>query len=72
VAPELVTGQRVLYVGDFDWYGHQIEAATRRTLEEHSGLSLPWERVAAPTEEQVREHDLPVISKADRRYKRYY
>jgi hypothetical protein len=79
VAPRLVRNQRVLYVGDFDWCGHQIEAATRRTLLEHSVIRptrrlgrVRWEREGwhriALTAEQVRENDLPVISKADRRY----
>jgi hypothetical protein len=82
VAPALLRGQRVLYLGDWDHCGHQIEAATRRTLVEHSGtrgLLLQadglWERVALTTE-QVDTHGLrsKVISKADRRYKptRYF
>lgn len=74
VAPTLKVGQRVLYLGDWDHCGHQIEAANRRTLIEHSvwvgededGESL-WERVALTTE-QVEEFDLPVIQKRDRRY----
>jgi hypothetical protein len=86
VAPTLQPGQRVLYLGDWDWCGRQIEEATRRTLIEHSDdwddylddldddvdQDL-WERVAL-TAEQVRVNDLPVISKPDRRYKpvRYY
>jgi hypothetical protein len=63
-----------------DWCGHQIEAANRRTLIEHSAMRPArrrsrarweregWERVAL-TEQQVRENSLPVISKADRRYR---
>jgi hypothetical protein len=35
VAPALQAGQRVLYIGDWDRCGHQIEAATRRTLIGH-------------------------------------
>jgi len=68
VAPALEVGQRVLYLGDWDWCGHQIEAATKGTLIEHAplwGAALragDWERVAL-TDEQVEEHDLPVISK---------
>ena len=69
VAPALEPEQRVLYVGDWDWCGHQIEDNTRRTLAEHTGvLERPWERIAL-TAEQVEEHNLPVISKPDRRYK---
>lgn len=73
VAPQLQPSQRVLYLGDFDHCGNQIEAATRRTLEQHSGVTREWERIAL-TAEQVREFDLPVISKADNRYRpvRYY
>jgi hypothetical protein len=47
--------------------GSQIEANTRRVLEQASG-SLDWELLAL-TPEQVREHDLPVIVKHDHRYK---
>lgn len=76
VAPTLRPGQRVLYLGDFDRCGMQIEAATKRTLIEHSGLRglvRRWERVAL-TRQQVEDNDLPVISKADKRYRpvRYF
>jgi hypothetical protein len=69
VAPLLGDGRKVLYLGDWDWQGHQIEAATRRRLEEQVG-PLAWERLAL-TDEQVEEHDLYrlAISKPDRRYK---
>jgi hypothetical protein len=68
VAPALQVGQRVLYLGDWDRGGHQIEAATRCTLTEHTGVhERPWERVALTTE-QVEEHNLPIIQKLDRRY----
>jgi hypothetical protein len=67
VAPMLRAWQRVLYLGDFDWCGQQIEAATRRTLAEHTGDERPWERIAL-TAAQVSEHNLPVIQKLDRRY----
>jgi hypothetical protein len=67
VAPELCAGQRVLYLGDFDWQGGQIEANTKAVLERLVG-SLDWTRLAI-TEEQVRRYSLPVISKPDRRYK---
>jgi hypothetical protein len=46
VAPVLVSGQRVLYLGDWDWQGGQIEANTRRVLEELVGGDLDWERGA--------------------------
>jgi hypothetical protein len=69
VAPRLEVGQRVLYLGDHDWQGHQIEANTRRVLERLVGGELDWRRLAI-TEEQVRDADppLPVISKPDKRY----
>jgi hypothetical protein len=67
VAPALSPGQRVLYLGDWDWQGGQIEANTRAVLEDLIG-DLNWERLAI-TEAQVRANDLPVISKPDRRYK---
>jgi hypothetical protein len=67
VAPMLVPGQWVLYVGDWDWCGQQIELNTRRTL---TGLvgDLVWERVAL-TQAQVEQFDLPIISKLDNRYR---
>jgi hypothetical protein len=68
VAPALVPGQRVLYLGDFDWQAGQIEANTRRVLEKLIGGELNWERLAL-TEEQVNRRHLPRIRKADRRYK---
>ncbi len=74
VAPMLLPDQRILYLGDWDQCGHQIEAATRSTLAEHSGIDERlWERVALTTE-QVHDLDLPVILKPDRRYKppRYF
>jgi hypothetical protein len=68
VAPTLCGGQRVLYLGDWDWQGAQIETNTRTVLEELIGDELDWRRLAI-TEAQVRANDLPVISKPDRRYK---
>jgi hypothetical protein len=66
VAPALEAGQRVLYLGDFDWQGGQIEANTRRVLERLVG-ELDWERLAL-TERQVDRYDLPRLQKEDRRY----
>ena len=68
VAPALIPGQRVLYLGDYDWQGQQIEANTRKVLEQLIGGELNWERVAL-TEQQVNRHRLPIIQKPDRRYK---
>ena len=67
VAPALVSYQKVLYLGDFDWQGTQIESNTRTVLEDLVG-PLDWERVAL-TAEQVEQHNLTRIRKADRRYK---
>jgi hypothetical protein len=60
----------VLYLGDFDWQGNQIEANTRRVLEQIVGAPLDWERVAL-TDVQVRERGLErwQIDKPDHRYK---
>ncbi len=66
MAPALGYGQRVLYLGDFDWQGGQIEANTRRVLEELVG-ELDWERLAL-TEQQVNRYRLPRLRKEDRRY----
>ena len=68
VAPLLSPGQRVGYLGDQDLCGGQIEANTRKVLEELIGDELYWHRIAI-TEQQVERHQLPVISKPDRRYK---
>jgi hypothetical protein len=57
----------VLYLGDYDLSGGQIEDNTRRVLEREVG-SLTWERVAL-SEQQVADYELPVITKKDRRYK---
>jgi hypothetical protein len=40
----LQPGQPVLYLGDWDHCGHQIEEGTKRTLAEHTGTDRPWER----------------------------
>ena len=58
---------QVLYLGDYDLAGNQIETNTRRVLEENVG-ELDWERIAL-TSEQVEQYSLPTILKHDRRYK---
>jgi hypothetical protein len=69
VAPILEGGDRpVLYVGDFDWQGGQIEANTRRVLESIVG-PLDWTRVALTAEQVAARPDIPVIQKEDRRYR---
>ncbi|HEX9322910.1 MAG TPA: hypothetical protein VF913_12425 [Xanthobacteraceae bacterium] len=66
IIPLLRAGDLVLYMGDWDWCGGQIEANTRAVLERSVG-PLRWERLAL-TEEQVDEHRLPKIIKHDKRY----
>jgi hypothetical protein len=68
-APALEPGSTVLYLGDHDFQGGQIEANTRRVLEHEVG-GLDWHRIAL-TEEQVEEYDLAHlrIMKPDRRFK---
>ena len=68
IAPLLQPGDEVGYLGDLDLAGGQIEANTRRVLEQEIGGVLSWERLAL-TEEQVEQYDLPKIVKRDRRYK---
>jgi hypothetical protein len=65
IAPVLWPGDHVIYLGDLDLSGGQIEDNTRRVLERES---LRWERLAL-THEQVTAYNLPVIVKHDRRYK---
>jgi hypothetical protein len=71
IAPKLQGFSIVLYLGDLDLAGNQIEANTQRVLEqevvEQDGMPLAWERLAL-TEQQVRDHHLPIIIKHDRRY----
>jgi len=68
IAPVLTVGDCVLYIGDHDHQGHQIENNTREVIEEITG-ALDWERIAL-TEEQVEEYDLAALTimKPDNRY----
>ena len=69
IAPLLQDGDvppKVLYLGDYDLAGNQIESNTQSVLEQEADLD--WKRIAL-TAEQVEQHDLPVIMKRDRRYK---
>jgi hypothetical protein len=70
VAPALQPGQRVLYLGDLDLSGGQIEENTRKVLEQLIGGELQWERLAI-TQDQYDNMDPkpPSIRKADNRYK---
>jgi thioesterase domain-containing protein len=54
----------VMYLGDLDHAGGQIEQNTRRVLVQAGS----WRRVAL-TAEQVAEHNLPSVIKHDWRYK---
>jgi hypothetical protein len=67
VAPALGPSRHVLYFGDADFGGGHIQANTRSVLEQERG-ALDWEYLAV-TEEQVREYDLPVMLKYDKRDK---
>jgi hypothetical protein len=66
VAPILADGRRMIYLGDHDPQGHQIEANTRAVLGRYAALR--WVRLAL-TDVQVREHGLPSVTKSDRRYR---
>jgi hypothetical protein len=67
IAPQLQTKGRVLYLGDLDLCGGDIETNTRAVLEREAG-GLQWERLAL-TEEQVQRYSLPRITKTDQRFK---
>jgi hypothetical protein len=69
IAPQLQPDQHVLYLGDLDLSGGQIEENTRRVLEQLIGGELRWERLAI-TEQQVSDLNLRhlAIRKADKRY----
>jgi hypothetical protein len=68
IAPRLRGNQRpVLYVGDLDLSGAQIEANTRRVLVQATG-ERDWRRIAL-TDEQVRDRSLPTVMKTDKRYR---
>jgi hypothetical protein len=51
VAPRLMVGDRVGYLGDLDLAGDDIEANTRRVLEEILGGKLQWQRLALTREQ---------------------
>jgi hypothetical protein len=57
VAPVLRPGDVVLYLGDYDLCGDQIEQNTRRVLEREIGGPLKWERLAI-TREQIDQYAL--------------
>jgi hypothetical protein len=51
----------VLYVGDLDKHGKQIEADLRNKLEGFYGYEIEWTRVGI-TKEQIEEHDLGALA----------
>jgi hypothetical protein len=65
VVPRLRDGQRVLYLGDYDLAGNDIENNTRRVLERYHHLQ--WERLAL-TRTQVDRYALLIIIKRDKRF----
>jgi hypothetical protein len=71
VSPLLREGDRpVLYIGDLDLSGGQIEENTRRVLVRETSRDLDWRRVAL-TAGHVAEHGLDALAivKRDRRYR---
>jgi hypothetical protein len=68
-APLLRRNNReVLYLGDWDPQGHDIEANTRRVLENKTGRRIDWTRIAI-TQEQIAERGLTSMWKKDERFK---
>jgi hypothetical protein len=65
IAPYLYAGQRVLYLGDHNRAGADIEANTRAVLEAAVG-PLDWQRLLL-TAAQVEQYNPPPKSKTDRR-----
>jgi hypothetical protein len=74
VAPYLMGDERVLYIGDHDLAGNDIEDNTRRVLEQETGRTLDedtWERLML-TDEQCRQlvrKGVEPIQKEDRRFR---
>jgi hypothetical protein len=66
IAPVLRPRQRVLYLGDYDLAGNDIEYNTYKVLEKIVG-PLEWERIVL-TGQQVQAYQLPVIDKTDGRF----
>jgi hypothetical protein len=70
LAPALCDGDRVLYLGDWDFAGGHIERNSKRVLEQDVG-ELDWTRLAV-TERQITTYHLTVIQKYDNRTKHYH
>jgi hypothetical protein len=59
-------GATVVYLGDLDLSGGHIEASLVERVEALGDITLDVDRLAV-TQEQVDEHDLPIIQKWDKR-----
>jgi hypothetical protein len=66
VAPELAGDRRVLYLGDLDRAGADIERNARGVLERCTGRELDWTRLAL-TEGQIRDLHVEPIWRVDGR-----
>jgi hypothetical protein len=68
LVPALADNDRiVLYLGDWDISGHQIENNTRSVLEKETGRWIDWTRIAI-TQEQIDERGIEPVWKKDGRY----
>jgi hypothetical protein len=69
IVPILTGNDRpVLYLGDHDLQGGQIESHTRNVLERATGREIDWRRLAI-TDEQISDAGLTPIHKVDHRYR---
>jgi hypothetical protein len=69
IAPLLVGNERdVLYLGDLDKSGEDIEGNTRRVLERETGREIGWRRLGM-TQDQADERGITPILKTDGRTK---
>jgi hypothetical protein len=68
VVPYLVDNQTILWLGDRDLSGDQIEENAARVLGQHNTAENVTIRRLALTQGQVEEYDLEPIRKRDRRY----
>jgi hypothetical protein len=72
VCPWIEAGSTdVVYVGDHDKAGYDIEASAHDRLEGFSDTLLKWERVAL-TAELVEAYGLPLVPRTDQRNRRTY
>lgn len=69
VAPYLIDGQCILYLGDLDRSGADIENNARHVLEEATGFEFDWHRLAMTTD-LAAEHNITPIWKVDGRDRR--